>query len=113
VLNKKADPITIKNVVVSIKEGSGDRKFPPKKEEAILDQIGCQYSPHVLAVGNGRAIWTHSGLLHSLWGLAISGNGKSFVYKHLRIKHNLPAVPEVARKCKPTCRCRGRGPFAG
>jgi len=50
---------------------------------------------------------------HKLWGLAISSDDKSFVYKHLRIKHNLPAVPEVARKYKPTCRCRGRRPFAG
>jgi len=56
VLNKKADPITIKNVVVSIKEGLGDRKFPPKKDEAILDQSGCQYSPHVLAVMEGQSV---------------------------------------------------------
>src|SRR3990172_4370206 len=32
VLNKKADPITIKYVVVSIKEGLGDRKVKPKAE---------------------------------------------------------------------------------
>jgi plastocyanin len=56
VLNKKTDPITIKNVVVSIKEGLGDRKFPPKTEEAILDQNGCQYSPHVLAVMEGQSV---------------------------------------------------------
>ena len=56
VLNKKADPITIKNVLVSIKEGLGDRKFPPKKDEAILDQIGCQYFPHVLAVMEGQSV---------------------------------------------------------
>jgi len=56
VLNKKAEPITIKNVIVSIKEGLGDRKFPPKKDEAILDQNGCQYSPHVLAVMEGQQV---------------------------------------------------------
>ena len=49
----------------------------------------------------------------NMWGLAISSDDKSFVYNRLRIKRNLPAVPEVARKCKPTCRCRGRRPFAG
>lgn len=56
VLNKKTDPITIKNVIVSIKEGLGDRKFPAKKEEAILDQVGCQYTPHVLAVMEGQPV---------------------------------------------------------
>jgi hypothetical protein len=30
-----------------------------------------------------------------LWGLAISSDGKSFVYKHLRIKHNLPQCPKL------------------
>ena len=29
ILNKKAEPVTIKNVLVFVKEGLGDRKFPP------------------------------------------------------------------------------------
>lgn len=56
VINKKTDPMTLRNVLVSIKEGLGDRKFPPKKGEAILDQIGCQYTPHVLAVMEGQSV---------------------------------------------------------
>ncbi len=50
VINKKTDPMTLRNVLVSIKEGLGDRSFPAKSEPAILDQVGCQYTPHVLAV---------------------------------------------------------------
>ena len=56
VLNKKTDPITIRNVLVSIKEGLGEKKFPPKTETAILDQVGCQYTPHVLAVMEGQTV---------------------------------------------------------
>lgn len=50
ILNKKTDPITIKNVVVSIKEGLGDKKFPPKTEPFKLTQKDCQYDPHIIAV---------------------------------------------------------------
>jgi len=56
VLNKKTDPITIKNVLVSIKEGLGEKKFPPKTEPAILNQKDCQYTPHVLAVMEGQSV---------------------------------------------------------
>jgi len=56
VLNTKSDPITIRNVLVSIKEGLGDRKYDAPKEPAILDQHGCQYSPHVLAVVAGQEV---------------------------------------------------------
>ena len=56
VLNKKTDPITIRNVIVSIKEGLGDRKFSAKTETAVLDQVGCQYSPHVLPVMEGQTV---------------------------------------------------------
>lgn len=56
VVNKKTEPITIKNVLVSIKEGLGDRKFMPKTEPAILNQKDCQYTPHVLAVMEGQTV---------------------------------------------------------
>jgi len=56
VLNKKTTPITVRNVLVSIKEGLGDRKFTPPTEPKILDQKGCQYIPHVLGVMEGQAI---------------------------------------------------------
>ena len=56
VINKKTEPTTLRNVVVSIKEGLGDRKFPAKADAAILDQVGCQYTPHVLAVMEGQPV---------------------------------------------------------
>ncbi|MEK6675258.1 MAG: carboxypeptidase regulatory-like domain-containing protein [Planctomycetota bacterium] len=56
VLNKKTDPITVRNVMVFIKEGLGDKKFPPKTEPAVINQKGCQYEPRTLGVMAGQEI---------------------------------------------------------
>ena len=45
IINKKTDPMTLRNVLVSIDEGLGDtRKFPAKIEPFVLDQFGCQHT---------------------------------------------------------------------
>jgi len=40
----------LENVVVYIKSGLGDRTFPTPTEAVELDQTGCQYKPHVVAL---------------------------------------------------------------
>jgi len=50
VINKKTDPLTLKNVLVSVKEGLGDRKFDVLKDPVVLTQVGCEYDPHVMGV---------------------------------------------------------------
>lgn len=40
----------LQNVVVFVSEGLGDRTFDPPTEPAVVDQKGCVYQPHVLAV---------------------------------------------------------------
>lgn len=45
---------TLKNVFVYVKEGAGS--YPPPKEAAVLDQIGCMYSPRVLGVQVGQPV---------------------------------------------------------
>ena len=54
ILNKKTDPITIRNVMVYIKEGLAGKKFPAKTEAVTLDQTGCQYTPHIIAMMEGQ-----------------------------------------------------------
>ncbi len=54
ILNKS--PVTIRNVMVYVKEGLGDRKFPAKTEPFVLDQAGCQYKPHVIALMAGQPL---------------------------------------------------------
>jgi len=56
ILNKKTDPITIRNVLVSVKEGLGDKKFTAPSEPAVLTQYGCEYSPHVMGVMAGQPL---------------------------------------------------------
>ena len=56
VLNKKSDPVTVRNVLVWIDAGLGDSTYPPPKEPVVLDQKGCQYRPHVLGVMEGQSV---------------------------------------------------------
>ena len=51
------------NVIVSIKEAPAGGAVP--KEAAVLDQKGCQYKPHVLAVMIGQPIKVRSCVSHS------------------------------------------------
>ncbi len=56
IINKKSDPMTLRNVVVSIKEGLGKKAFPVSKEQLTITQFGCQYVPHVLAGQAGQEL---------------------------------------------------------
>ena len=40
----------LQNVVVFVSEGLGDRKFDPPSEPVVVEQKGCMYQPHVMAV---------------------------------------------------------------
>lgn len=40
----------LQNAVVFISEGLGDRSFDPPAQPASMEQKGCMYSPHVVAV---------------------------------------------------------------
>jgi hypothetical protein len=40
----------LQNVIVFVSEGLGDRTFDPPSEAAVIEQKGCLYQPHVLAV---------------------------------------------------------------
>jgi plastocyanin len=56
VVNRKSDPPTLGNVIVHVKEGLPDRKWDVPKEQAVLDQHGCEYTPHVLAMMEGQTL---------------------------------------------------------
>ena len=40
----------LQNVIVFVSEGLGDRTFEPPSEPVVIDQKGCLYLPHVMAV---------------------------------------------------------------
>ncbi len=40
----------LQNVIVFVADGLGDRTFDPPSQPAVIEQKGCMYQPHVLAV---------------------------------------------------------------
>ena len=44
------------NVFVYVKEGLGNRNFDVPKDSVVIDQKGCRYHPHVLAVIAGQNV---------------------------------------------------------
>src|SRR5215469_14521785 len=40
----------LQNVIVFVSEGLGDQKFDPPSQPAVVEQKGCMYAPHVMAV---------------------------------------------------------------
>jgi plastocyanin len=44
------------NVIVYISDGLGGRTFEPPKQEATIEQKGCMYSPHIIAVQANQPI---------------------------------------------------------
>jgi plastocyanin len=47
---------TLKNVYVWVKRGLDDWEFPVPTETVLLDQVGCTFQPHVLAVRAGQQV---------------------------------------------------------
>jgi hypothetical protein len=44
------------NVVVYVADGLGDKTFDPPQQAAIIEQKGCQYQPHVLAMQTNQKL---------------------------------------------------------
>lgn len=61
ILNTKTDPITIRNTMVYVKDGLGDRKFATPKEPVVLNQFGCEYKPHVFGIMAGQTLTVKNG----------------------------------------------------
>lgn len=47
---------TLKNVLVYVKEGLGNKKFDPPAKKLEFDQEGCMYKPHVLGIQTGQEL---------------------------------------------------------
>ena len=58
----------LRNVFVHVKEGLPEGSWPTPSEAAVLDQDGCVYVPHVVAVQTGQSleIKNSDGLLHNI-----------------------------------------------
>lgn len=56
VFGKNGDETTFVNVLVYVAKGLEGRKFTPPKDPAVLDQVGCVYTPRVIGVMIGQTL---------------------------------------------------------
>lgn len=56
VLGKNGDDHTLQNVLVYVSKGLEGKEFDPPKDPVLIDQVGCMYSPHVVAVMAGQPL---------------------------------------------------------
>jgi hypothetical protein len=53
---KNGEKDTLQNVLVYVSKGLEGKEFEPKKTPVLLDQVGCMYTPHVVAVMVGQEL---------------------------------------------------------
>lgn len=65
------DNDSLRNVFVYVKEGLPAKDWPAPSEPVVMDQNGCQYSPHVMGVQVGQTfrVKNSDGLLHNVHAL--------------------------------------------
>jgi len=56
VIGRNGNDETLQNVLVYVIKGLEGRTFEPPAAHAVLDQIGCIYTPHVVAVMVGQTL---------------------------------------------------------
>ena len=63
---------TLKNVLVYVKDGLGNKKFSPPSAKVEFDQVGCMYHPHVLGIQVGQPLLVKNGdpTLHNVHSLS-------------------------------------------
>lgn len=65
VMSREGD---LENVVVYVKEGLPDKKWDTPTDPVEIDQIGCQYKPHVITMMAGQPLTIKNGdaVLHNI-----------------------------------------------
>jgi len=56
IINKKTEPMTVRNVIVSIRDGLGSQTFKAPAEPVKILQRGCEYSPHIITMMEGQGL---------------------------------------------------------
>ena len=53
---KNGDQVTLQNVFVWVSKGIGKKDYPTPDKPAVLDQIGCLYTPRVSGIVTGQTL---------------------------------------------------------
>lgn len=99
-----ADKGELANVIVFIKENNpGELKGPQVEKPAVVDQKGCMYTPHVLAVEAGQPIIVKNSdpFMHNVHSMAIDNQAFNFAQVNVSEKKIEPftAVETFQLKC--------------
>ncbi|HZZ43035.1 MAG TPA: carboxypeptidase regulatory-like domain-containing protein [Tepidisphaeraceae bacterium] len=93
---------TVQNVLVYISKGLENKDFDPPKTPVLLDQVGCMYVPHVVAVMAGQILTVRNSdeTLHNVmaspqdndpfnFGMPVAGSTNDISFKSPEMKINV------------------------
>jgi len=102
VFGKNGNDDTLVNVLVYVSKGLEGKTFDKPKDPVILDQVGCMYTPHVVAVMVGQTLEIHNSdaTLHNVMtmprenppfnvGMPVQGSKLEKVFNKPEFKMNL------------------------
>ena len=101
VFGTNGDNDTLVNVLVYVSKGLEDKEFDPPAKPAVLDQVGCMYTPHVVGVMVGQTLEVRNSdaTLHNVmasprnnpafnFGMPVKGGTSNLVFKAPEMKVN-------------------------
>ncbi len=101
VFGNHGDKDTLQNVLVYVSKGLDDKQFEPTKAPALLDQVGCIYTPHVVAVMVGQPLEVRNSdaTLHNVmsmprdnppfnFGMSVKDGTQKMEFKYPEMKMN-------------------------
>ena len=101
VFGKNGDKDTVQNVLVYVSKGLEGKEFEPPKTPVLLDQVGCVYTPHVVAVMAGQTLEVRNSdaTLHNVmsaprnnppfnFGMSVKGETRKMEFKFPELKMN-------------------------
>ena len=101
VFGTNGDRDTLVNVLVYVSKGLEGKEFDPPAKPAVLDQVGCVYTPHVVAVMVGQTLQVRNSdaTLHNVmasprnnpafnFGMPVQGATNNLVFKAAEMKLN-------------------------
>jgi hypothetical protein len=101
VFGKNGDKDTVQNVLVYVSKGLEGKEFEPPKNQIVLDQVGCMYTPHVVAVMAGQPLEVRNSdaTLHNVmstprdnapfnFGMSVKGETRKTEFKFPELKMN-------------------------
>jgi hypothetical protein len=102
VFGRNGSDDTLQNVLVYVSKGLEGKKFDVPRQSVILDQVGCVYTPHVVAVMAGQTleIRNSDATLHNVmsaprnnppfnFGMPVKDQKSEKVFKSPEMKMNL------------------------